>query len=218
MLKNGSYFLGDDDSPERRVTVVYAGGDDLFVIGAWDDVIGFSIDLNESLYEFTQGTLTLSAGIGLYPEKYPVSAMARQTGELEEASKEHPGKNAVTFFDRTDTFSWDEFVNGVLEEKFRLIQAFFQSMPNYGKSFLYRLLELMRERGEKINLARFAYLLARMEPKDSDDNERKELYKNFSRNMYQWMKNDEECRQAIAAITIYIYSIRERTEGERNED
>ena len=32
------------------------------------------------------------------------------------------------------------------------------------------------------------------------------------------MKNDEECRQAIAAITIYIYSIRERTEGERNED
>ena len=91
-------------------------------------------------------------------------------------------------------------------------------MPNYGKSFLYRLLELMRERGEKINLARFAYLLARMEPKDSDDNERKELYKNFSRNMYQWMKNDEECRQAIAAITIYIYSIRERTEGERNED
>ena len=218
LLKNGSYFLGDDDSPERRVTVVYAGGDDLFVIGAWDDIIGFSIDLNESLYEFTQGTLTLSAGIGLYPEKYPVSAMARQTGELEEASKEHPGKNAVTLFDRTDTFSWDEFVNGVLEEKFRLIQDFFQSMPNYGKSFLYRLLELMRERGEKINLARFAYLLARMEPKDSDDNERKELYKNFSRNMYQWMKNDEECRQAIAAITIYIYSIRERTEGERNED
>ena len=135
--------------------------------------------------------------------------MARQTGELEDASKGHPGKNAVTLFDPSYTFSWDDFVNGVLEEKFRLIQSFFQTVPNYGKSFLYRLLELMRERGDKINLARYAYLLARMEPKENADETHKELYREFSKKMYQWMKDDAQCRQAIEAIMIYIYTIRE---------
>ena len=214
LLRNGTYFLSEEDMSARQVTVVYAGGDDLFIIGAWDDILGFAVDLNDALAEFTQGTLTLSAGIGIYPEKYPVAAMARQTGALEDASKGHPGKNAVTLFDPSYTFSWDDFVNGVLEEKFRLIQSFFQTVPNYGKSFLYRLLELMRERGDKINLARYAYLLARMEPKENADETHKELYREFSKKMYQWMKDDAQCRQAIAAIMIYIYTIREQIEGE----
>ena len=217
-LANGVYLLCDSDSPKRKATVVYAGGDDLFVIGAWDDIIGFAFDLNDALAAFTQGTLTLSAGIGLYPEKYPVSAMARQTGELEEASKEYPGKNAVTLFDHSHTFSWDHFVNGVLEEKYRQIQEFFQSAPDYGKSFLYRLLELMRERKEKINLARFAYLLARMEPEENSSQEQKERYQEFSRNMYQWMCDEEASRQAITAITIYLYTIRERMEENHETD
>lgn len=224
LLKQGTYFLTNQDMPARQVTVVYAGGDDLFIIGAWNDILGFAVDLNDALAEFTQETLTLSAGIGLYPEKYPVAAMARQTGMLEEASKSHPGKNAVTLFDASNTFSWDDFVNGVLEEKFQLIQAFFQAVPSdrvtsrYGKSFLYRLLGLMRERGEKINLARYAYLLARMEPRESDDENYKALYGTFSQKMYHWMKDEGQCRQAMLAIMIYIYTIREQTEGENDEN
>ena len=42
-LANGVYLLCDSDSPKRKATVVYAGGDDLFVIGAWDDIIGFAL-------------------------------------------------------------------------------------------------------------------------------------------------------------------------------
>ena len=84
--------------------------------------------------------------------------MARQTGELEDASKAYPGKNAVTLFDESGTYSWDEFINAVLAEKYELIRDFFQTMQDYGKSFLYRLLDLMRSRDEKINLARYAYL------------------------------------------------------------
>lgn len=218
LLRHGVYFLVEDDEAERKATIVYSGGDDMFVIGAWDDIIGFAVDLYDALANYSEGTLTISAGIGLYPEKYPVSAMARQTGELEDASKSLPGKNAVTLFDQDNSYHWDEFINQVLEEKFTLIRDFFQTMDDYGKSFLYRLLELMRSRGEKINLARYAYLLARMQPGEKAPEETKALYHQFSEKMYDWMKDDSECRQAITAIYIYIYTIRESMEGSKRED
>ena len=172
------------------------------------------MDLNDSLSDYAQGTLTISAGIGIYPEKYPVAAMARQTGELEDASKAYPGKNAVTLFDESGTYSWDEFINAVLAEKYELIRDFFQTMQDYGKSFLYRLLDLMRSRDEKINLARYAYLLARMEPGDKAPDENKKLYQEFSQKMYQWMLDEKACKQAITALYIYVYTIRENAEGE----
>lgn len=209
ILKNGEYLLTGSGDIARSATIVYSGGDDVFVIGAWDDIIGFAVDLYKNLARFTQGTLTISAGIGIYPEKYPVSAMARQTGELEEYSKANPGKNAITLFDEENTYSWPDFINRVLEEKFVLIREFFSSMPQYGKSFLYRLLELMRTCEEKINLARYAYLLARMEPDKDAAEEQQVRYREFSRKMYEWMQDSEERRQTVTAIYIYVYTIRE---------
>ena len=93
---------------------------------------------------------------------------------------------------------------------------FFTSMDDYGKSFLYRLLELMRGCGEKINLARYAYLLARMQPGENAPAEQRALYQEFSRSMYEWMRDDAQCQQAITAIYIYVYTIRER--GDTDED
>lgn len=209
ILKHGSYFLTEVEEESRTAAIVYSGGDDVFVIGAWDDIIGFAVDLYDTLAEFSLGTLTISAGIGIYPEKYPVSAMARQTGQLEDFSKSHPGKNAVTLFDSGHTYSWPEFINDVLEEKYTLIRDFFSTSENYGKAFLYRLLELMRGRGEKINLARYAYLLARMQPNEKAPAEQKARYQEFSRKMFEWMKDDTQCRQAVTAIYIYVYTIRE---------
>lgn len=215
LLQEGEYSLHvNDEAGPRKATIVYSGGDDVFIIGAWDDIIGFAVDLNDSLSDYAQGTLTISAGIGIYPEKYPVAAMARQTGELEDASKAYPGKNAVTLFDESGTYSWDEFINAVLAEKYELIRDFFQTMQDYGKSFLYRLLDLMRSRDEKINLARYAYLLARMEPGEKAPDESKKLYQDFSQKMYQWMLDEKACKQAITALYIYVYTIRENAEGE----
>lgn len=32
---------------ERNATIVYSGGDDVFIVGAWNEVIELSIDLQE---------------------------------------------------------------------------------------------------------------------------------------------------------------------------
>ena len=82
-------------------------------------------------------------------------------------------------------------------------------------AFMYRMLELIRGREDKINFARFVYLLSRMEP--ADEGELKENYMKFSRKMYNWIRSDRDCRELKTAMNLYAYMHREREE-KRNED
>ena len=84
LLENGEFSLTGENPPiKRKALIVYSGGDDIFVVGAWDDIIGFSIDLVKSLKKFTLNSLTISAGLGLFAEKFPIKSMAEITGNLE---------------------------------------------------------------------------------------------------------------------------------------
>ena len=236
ILRSPEFFMGEK-AEKRNATIVYAGGDDLFIIGAWKDIIEFSVDLRGRLKAFTEDTLKISAGIGLYYEKYPVSYIAAKSGELESCSKGMEGKNAVTLFtagisvgDATDsgsmesgsvaggstddhTYHWEEFTGKVLGEKLSLLRRFFEykgeSMER-GKNFVYRILELYRYSGEKINLARLAYLLARLEPAGDAPQEYRELYDELKHKLYEWHRNAADRKQFITAVYIYIYMIRDR--------
>lgn len=213
ILKNAEYKIPYFDSEgnegeNRKIAVIYSGGDDVFVVGAWKDILEFGIDLYNNLKEYTQGTLTISAGLGMYMPKYPISYMAEKTGELEDCSKKLEGKNAITLFDKDNSYHWDEFIENVMREKFTIISEFFSKSEDKGKSLLYSLLELFRNRDKKINLARMAYTLARMEPKGNISEEGKEIYQNFKEKLYDWMLNDNDTKQAITAIYIYSYLIR----------
>ena len=221
ILENGEYMVDGSKPSKRNATIVYSGGDDVFIVGAWDDVIGLAIDLSDSLKKYSQGTLTISAGIGIFPKKYPVKAIARETGLLEEASKRVQDKNAVTLFEDVynqdckyefdcgeQTYKWDIFKRRVIGEKYVLIDSFFSDDDEKGMAAIYRLLNYIRNLDDKINLARLAYLLGRMwaNIKDSDENEEK--YKAFSKQLYEWISNDpkgENKRELITAIYIYVY-------------
>ena len=207
----------------RNATVIYAGGDDLFIVGAWKDIIEFAVDLHKSLEAFSIGSLKISAGIGLFDEKYPISYIASQSGDLESASKALEGKNAVTLFsEKGHTYHWDEFIDEVLGEKFRLLDRFFsfsKEASERGNSFLYRILELFREAEDRINLARLAYLLARLEPpKKAGDRKAEEysrLYKEFRQKLYHWQRNEKDRKQFITAVYIYAYLNRGRDDHGR---
>lgn len=211
ILKNRDCnIISKSENPKRNIAIVYSGGDDVFVVGAWNDVIEFAVDLNTAFSKFSQNTLTLSAGIGIYPSKYPISAMAKETGQLEECSKSYENKNAVTIFDETGTYNWNKFKKYVLNEKYKCISEFFDDSENErGKSFIYNLLEYIRNSQEKINIPRFAYTLARLEPSKRKGNEKSiEKYNEFAKNMFNWIKNDTDRKQLITAIYLYVYSIR----------
>ena len=233
LLRNGGYRLDgggsdicavssiengqqEEGTGPRNATVIYAGGDDLFIVGAWKDIIEFAVDLYRSLEAFSIGTLKISAGIGMFYEKYPISYIASQSGDLETASKELDGKNSVTLFsEKNHTYHWDEFIDQVLGEKFQMLYRFFsfsKEESERGKAFLYRILTLFRESEDKINLARLAYLLARLEPPKKGGDESAEayrrLYKEFRQKLYQWQRNEKDRKQFITAIYIYAYLTR----------
>ena len=121
------------------MAIVYSGGDDVFLVGAWNDVIAACVDLKNALERFTEGTLTISGGIGIYPSKYPVNIMAKEVERLEDHSKTMDGKNAITIFDKNHGYLWDEFENKVLNEKLSAIKEYFVEEDERGMAFLYHL-------------------------------------------------------------------------------
>ena len=197
-------------------TIIYAGGDDVFVVGQWGDMIDFSIELRNNFIQFTQGKLTLSSGFGLYPAKFPISVMAKETGNLESYAKDLPDKNGISLFDKNYTFKWNRFIDGVINEKYRLIENYLEKINieiNLKNSFIYHLLELINnsfdevrdsKRGERktISWARWVYYLVRMEP---EGNENKEVYHELTQKLNQYFKNEVEVKELQCALILYVY-------------
>lgn len=234
ILMQGGYSIDEKPKHPRNVSICYSGGDDLFIVGAWNEVVELAVDIRRAFETYTQGMLSLSAGIGIYENGYPVSAAAREVAELEDAAKKLPEKNAVTLFqaaekkwernpednkimlvqeEKRGTYSWKEFETQVLSEKYKVVYNFFQNSEERGKNFLYNLLELLRNRKEKINFARYVYILSRLEPEQEAKKEEKEAYRKFSSKMYQWAGDDEDSRQLITAIYLYVYLTRKKEES-----
>lgn len=199
------------------VTIVYSNGDDVFLVGAWDHILEAAMRIQEDFQTYTCHTLHLSAGILLKNAKYPIRRSAVEAAELESFAKSQDGKNSVTIFEASaqQTYSWQIFQDKVINEKKSLLERFFanQEEAERGKAFLYRLLDLLRNSEQRINLARFAYLLARLEPKENSPSYA--IYTEFSKQMYRWYRNPADRQQLITAIYIYVYQTRMKGDTDR---
>ena len=104
----------------RETVVVYAGGDDLFIVGAWHDVIELAFDIRKAFRKFIGGDhITISGGIAVNHVKHPIHLFAANSGEAEEKSKGYGGneKDALTLFDHT--MQWKDWEN-IIEKEFLL--------------------------------------------------------------------------------------------------
>lgn len=190
---------------EKKLSIIYAGGDDVFAIGSWQDIIEFTICLRQNFIKWTNGKLTLSAGIGLFPDKTPVSLMAEETGKLEGAAKDND-KDSISLFEKAYTLKFDQFIDNVYNGKLKSIRYYFNIQDERGKSFVYRLIELLRNY-DRMNIARLAYYLTRLEDQTSKD--KKEEFKEFKDLFFSWYTgSDNERKEAEIALLLYIYEIR----------
>ena len=163
--------------------------------------------------------------------------MARCTGDLESRAKDRRGadgrplKDSVAIFgavtegrsyaafeERAQTYGWDEFIDGVCGEKIAFLRAHCLFEENakgeqlsLGKSSVYRLLTLLEEDGP-IQLARFAYALARLDP--GTHHPAQGAYARVRTQLYDWYRDPAARRQLSTALQLIIYSIREK--GERS--
>lgn len=193
---------------DKKLSIIYAGGDDVFAIGSWQDIIAFTVELRQNFIKWTNGKLTLSAGIGLFAAKTPISLMAHQTGELEEAAKGNE-KDSISLFSSDYTFKFDQFITNVYDDKLEQIRYFFNHQDERGKNFIYKLIELLRnyESEEKMNVARLAYYLTRLE--ELTDKEERDKFKQFKKLFFKWYTNNESDRkEAELALLLYVYEIR----------
>lgn len=216
----------EGQSSEKKLVVIYAGGDDVCFVGAWHDIICAALDIQRAFSMFTGGALTLSAGIAVCGAHHPISAMARLAGELEDAAKRNQRegklKDSAALFGFEPAgesivcrhrYGWSDLRGDVLGAKLTAITQVMSVQDDLGHAFLYRLLQLLRSsEGDKLNIARLAYLLARREPgKDANDSQR-QRYDAFSRNIYAWAASAKDRKQLITAIMMYAYAQRKREE------
>jgi CRISPR-associated protein Csm1 len=106
-LPNASQKLSECD--RSNLLFIYAGGDDVFVSGSWNEIIEFSFDVYQAFRAFTghHPDITLSAGIAICGAKYPLYQAAKDSGEAENSAKNN-GKDSLGLFGQT--FKWNEWL------------------------------------------------------------------------------------------------------------
>ncbi len=182
---------------ERSVAIVYAGGDDLFITGAWSDVTEIAFEIRRAFGKFTceNPDIGISAGVVLTSHDYPIYRIAMLSGEAEEkakANRDREGrKDSLTLFyfvppekekkfgEIRQTLRWGEW-EVLIKEVFMKLVKFGEIkegrfMSLFSRGMLFRLLGAARmseERGHYV-LPIVAYTLSRSRPKF--DEEKREM-------------------------------------------
>lgn len=191
-----------------QAQIIYSGGDDLFLIGNWNDIIHAARDIRREFLAFTgNDSITISAGIGMFDEKYPIASMAAKTGELEDAAKKHKTggevtKDAVALWSDQAVFGWDDFESTVAPKLGEIRELFDKNEK--GKALIYKLIALLRGARDQVSLPRLAYLLARSFEDEGDG------AGESSMRIYAWATDVRERAALVTALEWYVYSIREK--------
>ena len=150
--------LTEGDRP--NLLFIYAGGDDLFVSGAWNEIVEFAFDVYQCFRAYTgkNPDITLSGGISIDTAKFPLYQAAKTSGEAEEAAKGN-GRDSLGLFG--GKFKWDEWLGikenwAVIDEEIRnylspefkpdlwgifpLVEPLKNLDINYSRSFIRNLL------------------------------------------------------------------------------
>jgi CRISPR-associated protein Cas10/Csm1 subtype III-A len=116
----------------QKVHIIYAGGDDLFAIGAWSDIADMSIEAGDAFGRYTCENIDmgLSGGFTIHKAKFPVSQMALASKAALDESKNNfePCCQCIE--------NWGEcplYKNGNCQRKDSLTPFYSEQMAHYKK-------------------------------------------------------------------------------------
>lgn len=170
------------DQNFKNIYTVYAGGDDLFLVGPWRDIFDFARELHRdfSAFSLNNEAVTISAGIALFTPRTPISIPAREAEQRLEAAKD-AGKNRIAAVDKGPML-WEEFDTALDDAK--KLNGWLRD-GSLSTAGLYRFLSFddarQRLADGKIKPAdytwrgRFGYHLARLLPKRENDPVQQEI-------------------------------------------
>jgi len=132
----------------KNTYVAFAGGDDLFLVGPWRQIIDLAVDIRDLFGKFSANNedMSLSAGISVVKPHVPLRRVAETAEELLEKSKKYEEnhelrKNAITLFGHT--LKWSDMKNQKKWSKW-FTEKLDDEENNITTGFLYRLLDYSR--------------------------------------------------------------------------
>jgi CRISPR-associated protein Csm1 len=134
-----SYFL---ENKFPNIYTVYAGGDDLLMVGPWNEIVRLAPALRDQFSAWTGGNpnVTLSAGIELMKMNHPIRRTVAAAGERLDAAKEG-GRDCACLFGTV--VNWSEYRSAL--EKAAAIGTLLEKRA-VSQVFVYRLLEFDEQR------------------------------------------------------------------------
>ena len=137
--------LQKEDAFRDYLNIIYAGGDDLFIVGRWDKVIDFAERIQkETETRFKSDGVSISGGIAIVNPKFPIAKAAELAGEAEDAAKsfKNPvsGQEKNAFHMLGKTVSWDKefaYVKSFQQQFVTLIEQYSLSKGILHKIMLY---------------------------------------------------------------------------------
>jgi len=103
------------------IEIVYSGGDDVFIVGHWSVLPDVAIWINNEFKKYTchNPNFSISAGIALFDDKYPIYKSAISAGDFENSAKRISRNNknsnsttvkdGICFLDIEIPVSWNDF-------------------------------------------------------------------------------------------------------------
>lgn len=128
-----------NDDFRQHTLILYAGGDDLFIVGKWDKALAFAQQIQKEFLEWTchNPQMGISGGMAIVGGKYPIAKSATQSDEEEKRAKNHSfdkiDKNAISFLGIP--FSWGDEFDEVERLKCQLVELI-KSEDGIPKAFL----------------------------------------------------------------------------------
>jgi CRISPR/Cas system-associated protein Cas10 (large subunit of type III CRISPR-Cas system) len=199
---------------EKNIYPVFAGGDDCFLIGAWDKVLDVAKEIQEKFDTFQKNELvhknnsgvTISAGVVIVPPRFPMVRLSEEAEEALHFSKTN-GKNKITVFG--EPLTWEEF--GKAKEIANQLKNMVQE-ENVSRAILHRIqssdvgFTSLQERAKNGHLPfpkvhRLKYYLRNLPDKSPNRKSIEELFDTYKRALLNaFLKKDSELNPAVFPV------------------
>ncbi len=195
----------------KSIYTVFSGGDDVFLIGPFSQIIDLSRRIYDHLAEYTQNKdIHLSCGIYFAKDKIPVYQMADASEDNLSKSKHAGGKNSITVFDKT--LSWDDFIKLLNIDMKGLFKDGASSSFIYSLFTYVNMAEKVKNKKHKTSdlmwKALLAYSSYRNVGKNKNRDEREKAISEFLMNVTDYI--EQYAGNFIVPLSNYIYRNRRK--------
>jgi len=134
------YIIKQNEKYRNNIYVIFAGGDDLFLLGRYDVVVDLAKEIRKRFIDYTRKSATISMGLVMFKHNTPITFISKMCDEAESRAKSinNNDRDGIDIFGITMKF--DEFLD--IEKRFSKIVEKLKDEET--TTFYYRLIDIIK--------------------------------------------------------------------------